>query len=90
MQLCTEGFRLFIMKKLSMKELSKISSLAIAALLLTVGTAHATSPEYLALVDSADNFIRHQRWMEAESTIISALRLGKQTTPIPCSSQISE
>lgn len=75
MQLCTEGFRLFIMKKLSMKELSKISSLAIAALLLTVGTAHATSPEYLALVDSADNFIRHQRWMEAESTIISALRL---------------
>lgn len=35
----------------------------------------ATSPEYLALVDSADNYIKQERWMEAESTIISALRL---------------
>lgn len=37
--------------------------------------AYATSPEYLALVDSAHNYMKKQRWLEAESTIISALRL---------------
>lgn len=38
-------------------------------------TATASSPEYIALADSADNYIRRERWEEAERTIISALRL---------------
>ena len=44
-------------------------------MLLSAKGMSATSPEYLALVDSADNYIKMERWMEAEHTIISALRL---------------
>lgn len=37
--------------------------------------ASATSPQYLALADSADNYIRAENWDMAEKTIVSALRL---------------
>ncbi len=35
----------------------------------------ASSPRYLALADSADNYIRRERWEKAEETILKALRL---------------
>lgn len=35
----------------------------------------ASSPEYIALADSADNLMKRQKWDEAEKCIISALRL---------------
>lgn len=35
----------------------------------------ASSPEYLALADSADNYIKREQWEKAESVIIKALRL---------------
>jgi len=37
--------------------------------------AHASSPQYLALSDSADNLIKKERWKDAEAVILSALRL---------------
>ncbi|MDE6143844.1 MAG: tetratricopeptide repeat protein [Muribaculaceae bacterium] len=37
--------------------------------------ANASSPKYMELADSADNYIKRERWSDAESTIISALRL---------------
>lgn len=36
---------------------------------------NASSPRYLALVDSADNYIKRERWADAENTLLSALRL---------------
>lgn len=35
----------------------------------------ATSPQYIALADSADNYIKAENWDMAEKTILSALRL---------------
>lgn len=35
----------------------------------------ASSPEYIALADSADNYIRNERWTDAENAIISALKM---------------
>ena len=35
----------------------------------------ATSPQYIALADSADNYIKAENWDKAEKTILSALRL---------------
>lgn len=35
----------------------------------------ASSPQYIALADSADNLIKKERWAEAEMTLLSALRL---------------
>lgn len=35
----------------------------------------AESPEYLALVDSADNYMRRERWQDAENVIERAMRL---------------
>lgn len=37
--------------------------------------ASASSPRYLALADSADNYIKRERWEKAEETILKALRL---------------
>jgi len=46
-----------------------------ALLLCTSFNISASSPKYLALVDSADNFIKRERWIDAEQTLLSALRL---------------
>lgn len=35
----------------------------------------ASSPEYIALSDSADNYIRKERWADAEKAILAALKL---------------
>lgn len=37
--------------------------------------AFASSPQYIALADSADNYMKRERWDAAEKTIIKALRL---------------
>ncbi len=37
--------------------------------------AMASSPKYIALSDSADNFIKKERWADAEKTILAALKL---------------
>lgn len=42
---------------------------------LTVLPVSASSPEYIALADSADNLIGRQKWVEAEKCIITALKL---------------
>ncbi len=49
----------------------------IFALLLVAccGNAEASSPRYIALADSADTYIRNEKWTEAERIIIEALRL---------------
>lgn len=39
------------------------------------GMAMASSPEYIALADSADNYMRRERWEAAENVIVKALRL---------------
>lgn len=49
--------------------------LFILILFSCIGQADASSPEYIALADSADRYIRHEKWDEAERTIIEALRL---------------
>lgn len=46
-----------------------------AALLLGTSASFASSPQYIALADSADNYIKRERWEDAERVIISALRL---------------
>lgn len=51
-----------------------IIATAIAAFSLSP-FCHASSPRYEALADSADNYIKRERWNEAESAILSALRL---------------
>lgn len=38
-------------------------------------TASASSPRYIALADSADNYIKAENWDMAEKTILTALRL---------------
>lgn len=50
-----------------------IITLALIAGNLSV--AYASSPEYIALGDSADMYIKNERWMEAEHSIVKALRL---------------
>lgn len=35
----------------------------------------ASSPEYLALADSVDNYIKKERWTDAEQSILKALRM---------------
>lgn len=52
--------------------------LIIAYIILLFGSiseVKASSPEYIALADSADRFIKNEQWFEAEKTIIDALRL---------------
>lgn len=58
-----------------MKLLKTIRILTFASIAISAQNLYATSPQYLALVDSADNYIKKERWTEAEHTIISALRL---------------
>lgn len=58
-----------------MKTFKPFHSLFFTISLLFASEIGATSPKYLALVDSADNFIKKEQWMQAEHTIISALRL---------------
>ena len=41
----------------------------------SLGIATASSPRYIALADSADMYIKNENWMEAEHTIVKALRL---------------
>lgn len=50
------------------------AALVIAAAAFATPT-WASSPEYIALADSADNLISRQRWDDAEKCIVSALRL---------------
>lgn len=50
----------------------------IMALLLGMAShtvAVASSPEYIALADSADNYMSRELWSDAENSILSALRL---------------
>lgn len=49
----------------------------ILALLILAGGLRclASSPRYLALADSADNYIKREKWERAEETILKALRL---------------
>lgn len=47
----------------------------ISAILGCSSPLQATSPEYLELMETADNYIKKERWMDAESTLISALKL---------------
>lgn len=42
---------------------------------LNVISVRASTPEYIALADSADNYIKEERWSDAEKTIRKALRL---------------
>lgn len=42
---------------------------------LGIGCAGASSPQYIALADSADMYIKNEKWLEAEHTIVKALRL---------------
>lgn len=55
------------MKKLFLLFILSITGLSISA--------RPSSPEYLALSDSADNFIKKERWADAEQSILKALRL---------------
>lgn len=54
-----------------------MNRLLIIFTILTTVTAKAvaSSPEYIALADSADMYIRNEKWDAAEQTIIKALRL---------------
>lgn len=52
-----------------------LRTISVLLLLFIPGFLRAVSPQYLALVDSADNYIRMERWMEAESILIDAMRL---------------
>lgn len=45
------------------------------AIVALASAARASSPEYIALADSADNYIKMERWQDAENTILSALKL---------------
>lgn len=45
------------------------------SLIFSVSGLHASSPKYVALADSADNFIKQERWTDAERVIENALRL---------------
>ncbi len=48
---------------------------AAATLLIASASLSASSPKYLALVDSADMYMKRERWEAAEQTIVKALRL---------------
>lgn len=47
----------------------------VTAIVTLASAARASSPEYIALADSADNYIKMERWQDAENTILSALKL---------------
>ena len=47
----------------------------LSILTLTFPFSMASSPEYIALADSADMYIKNEKWDAAETTIIKALRL---------------
>ncbi|MDE6335877.1 MAG: tetratricopeptide repeat protein [Muribaculaceae bacterium] len=51
------------------------SILCISILCAAPLTAAASSPRYIALADSADNYIKAENWDMAEKTILTALRL---------------
>lgn len=55
---------------------TRMKRFAIISLFLffTIGCS-ASSPRYLALVDSADNYLRQERWIQAEELLLKALRL---------------
>ncbi len=56
--------------------MKRISYLAAALFLAALPCRlSASSPQYIALADSADNYIKAENWQMAEKTIISALRL---------------
>lgn len=40
-----------------------------------IAAAVASSPKYIALSDSAENYIKKERWADAERTLVEALRL---------------
>lgn len=44
-------------------------------LLIFTLEAFSSSPRYLALADSADNYIKAENWTDAEKTLVKALRL---------------
>ena len=48
-----------------------ISTTAVCALQMGAQTLTAT---YVELADSADNYIKHERWADAERVIVKALR----------------
>lgn len=53
-----------------------MKKLLLIALIIWGGSqASASSPRYLALADSADNYIKRERWEKAEESILKALRL---------------
>lgn len=47
----------------------------VTAIVTLASATRASSPEYIALADSADNYIKMERWQDAENTILSALKL---------------
>lgn len=56
--------------------LNKTKKYLLACFLSLVPTLiSASSPEYIALADSADNYIKAENWIMAEQTILKALRL---------------
>ncbi len=56
--------------------MNKIKYLFAASLFIAAtATAGASSPKYIALADSADNYIKAENWDMAEKTIVTALRL---------------
>lgn len=59
-----------------MKSIIVTLVLALSALIPGTGVAHAQTltGRYVELADSADFYMKHQRWDDAERTIISALR----------------
>ncbi len=72
MQLWATLFRYFIMGNCR----NRIAFFIAASMALSFfSDAEASSPKYEALADSADNYIRREKWEEAERVIISALKL---------------
>lgn len=61
-----------LQRYMNMKHLTTLFALLLSAPLFS---AVASSPRYIALADSADRFIKKEMWVEAEKTIIEALRL---------------
>lgn len=72
MQLAGRLFRLLF--RHNPRNMKRILFLSIVFLSLSF-EALASSPEYIALADSADNYIKKERWREAEQTILSALKM---------------
>lgn len=62
------GLLRFIIMKLQ-------SAFLLAAFLAFAAEVCASSPRYMELADSADNYMKRERWSDAESVILKALRL---------------